>query len=148
MNDVLMTKRSSIPVVPNVSFQNNTSMLPSLHLSRKKWENQPKIFCWLFPVLWPPDVKNWLIGKDPHAGKDWRQENKGMAEDEMVEYHHRLNRLEFEQTPGGQRSLVCYSPWDHKESNKTSWLNNNNNNIFKNIGYSIYFSSAPFPALD
>ena len=72
-----MTKRSSIPVVPNVSLQNNTSMLPSLHLSRKKWENQPKIFCWLFPVLWPPDVKNWLIGKDPHAGKDWRKEKRG-----------------------------------------------------------------------
>ena len=78
-----MTKRSSIPVVPNVSLQNNTSMLPSLHLSRKKWENQPKIFCWLFPVFWPPDVKNWLIGKDPDAGKDWRRKEKGTTEDEM-----------------------------------------------------------------
>ena len=47
------------------------------------------------PILWPPDVKNWLIGKDPHAGKDWRQENKGMAEDEMVGWHHQLNRHEL-----------------------------------------------------
>ena len=47
-------------------------------------------------VLWPPDAKNWLIGKDPDAGKDWRQEEKGMTEDEMVGWHHRLNGLEFE----------------------------------------------------
>ena len=44
------------------------------------------------PILWPPDAKNWLIGKDPDAGKDWRQEEKGMTEDEMVGWHHRLNR--------------------------------------------------------
>ena len=48
------------------------------------------------PVLWPPDVKNWLIEKDPDAGKDWRQEEKGMKEDEMVGWYHRLNGLEFE----------------------------------------------------
>ena len=48
------------------------------------------------PIIWPPDVKNWLIGKDPDAGKDWRQEEKGMTEDEMVEWHHRLNEHEFE----------------------------------------------------
>ena len=52
------------------------------------------------PVLWPPDVKNWLIGKDPDAGKDWRQEEKGMTEDEMVEWHHWLDGHEFEQAPG------------------------------------------------
>ena len=51
------------------------------------------------PILWPPDAKNWLIGKDPDAGKDWRQE-KGTTEDEMVGRHHRLNGHEFEQTPG------------------------------------------------
>ena len=52
------------------------------------------------PILWPPDVKNWLIGKDPDVGKDWRQEEKGTAEDEMVEWHHQLDVHEFEQAPG------------------------------------------------
>ena len=62
------------------------------------------------PTFWPPDVKNWLIGKDPLAGKDWRQEEKGMTEDEMVGWHHWLNRLEFEQTPGdSEGSLVWCS---------------------------------------
>ena len=52
------------------------------------------------PILWPPDMKNWLIDKDPDAGKDWRQEEKGMTEDEMVGWHHQLNGHEFEQTLG------------------------------------------------
>ena len=51
------------------------------------------------PILWPPDVKNWLIGKDPDAGKDWRQEDKGKTEDEMVGWHHCLKGHEFEQAP-------------------------------------------------
>ena len=55
------------------------------------------------PVLWPPDAKNWLIGKDPDAGNDWRQE-KGMTEDEMVGWHHRLNGHEFEQAPGDREA--------------------------------------------
>ena len=79
------------------------------------------------PILWPPDVKNRLIGKDPDPGKDWRQEEKRMTEDEMVGWHHRLNGHEFEQAPGvgdGQGSLMCCSPWSHKESDKTEWLNN------------------------
>ena len=66
------------------------------------------------PILWPPAVMNWLIGKDPDAGKNRRQEEKGKIEDEMVGWHHRLNGLEFEQAPGvgdGQGSLMCYSPW-------------------------------------
>ena len=74
------------------------------------------------PILWPPDSKNWLIGKDPDAGKDWRREEKGMTEDEMVGWHHPLNGHKFEQTPGdgdGQGSLVCCSPWGHKESGTT-----------------------------
>ena len=60
------------------------------------------------PILWPPDVKSWLIGKDPDAGKDWRSEEKGITEDEMVGWHHWLNRHEFEQSPGdgkGQGNL-------------------------------------------
>ena len=78
------------------------------------------------PILWPPDAKSWLIGKDPDAGKDWRQEEKGMTEDEMVGWHHWLNGREFEQAPGvgdGQRSLVCCSPWGRKESDMTERLN-------------------------
>ena len=69
------------------------------------------------PILWPPDVKNWLIGKDPVAGKDWRQEKKGTTEDEMVGRHHQLNGCEFEQAPGvgdGQGSLACRSPWGRR----------------------------------
>ena len=69
------------------------------------------------PILWPPDGKSWLIGKDPDAGKDWGQEEKGVAEVEMVGWHHWLNWHEFEQTPGDsreQRNLVCGSPWGHK----------------------------------
>jgi len=71
------------------------------------------------PILWPPDVKNQLTGKDPDAGKDWGQEEKDVAEDEMVRQHHWLDRHEFEQAPGdseGQGSLVSYRPWGHKES--------------------------------
>ena len=71
------------------------------------------------PILWPPDVKNWLSGKDPDAGKDWRQEKKWTTEDEMVGWHHWLNRHEFEQAPGvgdGQGSLACCNPWGCKES--------------------------------
>ena len=61
------------------------------------------------PIPWPPDAKSQCTGKDPHGGKDWRQEEKGPTEDEMVGWHHRLNGHEFEQTPGdgeGQRSLA------------------------------------------
>ena len=66
------------------------------------------------PVLWPPDGKDWLLRKDPDAGKDWRQEEKGTTEDEMFGWHHRLNGHEFGETLGdseGQRSLVCCSSW-------------------------------------
>ena len=66
------------------------------------------------PILWPPDAKNRLIGKDPDAGKDWGQEEKGTTEDEMVGWHQRLNGSEFEQALAvgdGQGSLVCCSPW-------------------------------------
>ena len=78
------------------------------------------------PILWPPDAKNWLIGKDLDAGKDWRQEEKRTTEDEMVGWHHGLNGHEFEQVLGagdGQGRLACCSPWGHKESDTTEWLN-------------------------
>ena len=78
------------------------------------------------PILWPPDAKRWLTGKDPDAGKDWRQEEKGITEDEMVGWHHWLNGHEFEQGLGvgdRQGGLVCCSPWGHKEFDMTEWLN-------------------------
>ena len=78
------------------------------------------------PIVWPPDVKDWLIWKDHNTGKDWRREEKGMPEDEMVGRHHRLNGHEFAQTLGvgdGQGGLVCCSPWGCKESDTTEWLN-------------------------
>ena len=94
--------------------------------------NQP----WIFivgtdaeaPILWPPDVKSWLIGKEPDAGKDWRQEEKRVTEDEVFGWHLWLSGHESEQAPGdaeGQGSLVCCSPWGHKESDTTERLNKN-----------------------
>ena len=79
------------------------------------------------PILCLPDAKNWLIRKDPDAGKDWKQEEKGTTEDEMLGWHHQLNGHEFEQAPGdgdGQGSLACCIPWGRKELDMTEWLNN------------------------
>ena len=78
------------------------------------------------PVLWPPHVKSWLIGKDSDAGRDWGMEEKGTTEDEMAVWHHWLNGREFEWTPGvgdGQGGLVCCNLWGHKETDMTEWLN-------------------------
>ena len=78
------------------------------------------------PILWPPDAKNWFIWKDPGARKGWRWEEKGMTEDEMVGWYHRLNGHEFEWTLGvgdGQGSLACCSPWNRKELDTTERLN-------------------------
>ena len=78
------------------------------------------------PIFCPSDVKNWLIGKDPDAGKDWRQEEKGTTEDEMVGWHHWLDGHEFEKAPGvsdEQGSLACCSPWGCKELDMTEQLN-------------------------
>ena len=82
------------------------------------------------PIFWPPVAKNWLIGKDPDAGKDWRQEEKGTTEDEMVGWHYQLDGLEFEQTPGvgvGQGRLVSCSLWGCKELDMTECLNRKHN---------------------
>ena len=78
------------------------------------------------PILWPPDAKDWFIGKDPDARQNWREEEQRMTEDEMARWHHWLNGHEFEQTLGGgdgQGSLACFSPWGRKESDTTVWLN-------------------------
>ena len=82
------------------------------------------------PILWPLDAKNWFIGKDPDAGKDWRREEKGSTEDEMVGWHCQLNGHEFEQTPGvgdGHGELACCSPWgllrvEHNWVTELDWM--------------------------
>ena len=126
----------------------------SLGLQRIQLVNPKRNQSWIFigrthaeaetPILWPHDV-NWLIWKEPDAGKDWRQEEKGTTEDEMVQWHHRLDGHEFEQDPGvgdGQISLVCCSPWGCKESDKTERLNwteqNENKQSFSPLLVSIY----------
>ena len=78
------------------------------------------------PILWPPDVKNWLIGKHPDAEKDRRSEEKGMTEDKMVGWYHQLDGHEFEQALGvgdGQGCLVCCNPQGRKELDMSEWLN-------------------------
>ena len=95
-------------------------------------ENQPWIFIGRMdaeakaPILWPPDVKNWLIGKDSAAGRDWGQEEKGTPEDEIAGWHHWLDGRESEWTPGvgdGQGGLACCDSRGHKESDMTERLN-------------------------
>ena len=88
-------------------------------------------------ILWPPDVKSWLISKDPDAGKDWRQDEKGMTEDEMVGWHHWLNGCEFKQALGDsaeQGSLMCCSPLCYKKLDMTKGLNNNNKKLIWKVG--------------
>ena len=108
----------------------------SLHCKEIKLGNSKGDQPWIFiggvdaetPIFWPPDAKSWLIGRDADVGKDWRQEEKGTTEDEIVGWHYRLSGHESEQTLGareGQRSLVHCSPWGHAESDMTEWLNNN-----------------------
>ena len=78
------------------------------------------------PIIWPPHVKSWLIGKDSEAGRDWGQEEKGTTEDEMAGWHHQLNRHEFGWTLGvgdGQGGLACCDSWGRKESDTTEGLN-------------------------
>ena len=85
-------------------------------------------------ILWPPDVKNWITKNDPYTGKDWRQEEKGMTENEMVGWHPWLNRHEFEQAPGvgdGKGSLAWCSPWGcrvgHNWETKLNWCKHYDN---------------------
>ena len=101
-------------------------------------------------ILWPPDGKNWLIWKDPDGGKNWRQAEKGITQDEIVGWHHHLNGHEFEQALGvgdGQGSLVCRSPWGHKESDMTERLNWTDSifafhllsSLYEEVRYIIFF---------
>ena len=93
------------------------------------------------PMFWPPDTKNWFIGKDPDAGEDWRQEEKGTTEDETVGWHHRLNGQEFEQTWGDgeeQGNLACCSPWNYQ-----TWLNDSTTNIYQGIPGGLVAKNPP-----
>ena len=94
------------------------------------------------PIIWPPDAKSWLIGKDPDAGKDWGQEEKGTTEGEMVRWHHQVNGHGFGWTPGvgdGQGGLVCCGSWCHKESDTTDRLN------WLSLSLSMETSPSVFP---
>ena len=106
-------------------------------LDRKEIQSvHPKDQSWVFigrtdveaetPILWPPDMKCWLIWKDADAGKDWRREEKGTIEDEMAGWHHWLDGRESEWTLGvcnEQGGLACCDSWCHKESDTIEWLN-------------------------
>ena len=112
--------------VPWTARRSNRSILkeinPEYSLEGLMLKLKPQYFGHL---MWRMDS----LGKDPDAGKDWRQEEKGMTEDDMVGWHHWLNGHEFEQAPGvgeGQESLACCSPWGCKESDRTERLNNSN----------------------
>ena len=90
------------------------------------------------PVLWPPHVKSWLIGKDPDAGRDWGQEGKGTTEDEMAGWHHWLDGCEFEWTPrdgDGQGGLVCCDSWGRTELDTTEQLNWTELKNFNMVGF-------------
>ena len=135
---LMLKLKHQLPVVKNWCFQTFVLEKPlENHLDCKikpvnPKGNQP----WMFtgrthaegetPILRQPDAESWLIWKDPDAGKDWGQEEKGMTEDEMVGWHHRLNGHEFGWTPGagdGQGGLTCYGSWGHKESDTPERLN-------------------------
>ena len=91
------------------------------------------------PILWPPNAKNGLIGKDPDAGKDWSQEEKGVTEDEVVGWHHWLDGHEFEQASGvgdGQGSLACCSPWGHSVGH--NWATELNWKLENNKEWSLW----------
>ena len=99
------------------------------------------------PVLWPPDVKSWLIGKDPDSGRDWGQEEKGMTEDEMAGWHHGLDGHESEWTPGvgdGQGGLACCDSWGSKELDMTERLNWTEACLFSTFVICLDFFSIPF----
>ena len=96
-------------------------------------------------ILWPPDVKSWLIEKDPDAGKDWRQEEKGTTEDETVGWHHRLSGHEFGWTLGvgdGQGGLACCGSWGCKELDMTKRLNWTEQRLRNNFNIPSHLSDS------
>ena len=103
--------------VPGTARRSNQSILKEISPGCTKAET---------PILWPPHVKSWLIGKDSDAGRDWGQEEKGTTEDEMARWHHWLDGHESEWTPvvgDGQGGLACCDTWGLEESDTTERLN-------------------------
>ena len=132
--------RPNLPVTPGISWLPTFAFqFPMMNcgVGEDSWEflglqGDPRVFIGRTdaktetPILWPPHAKSWLIGKDPDAGRDWGQEEKGTTEDEMAGWHHRLDGHEFGWTPGvgdGQGGLACWNSWVCKESDTTEWLN-------------------------
>ena len=128
--------RLSLSVGRNVEKTIKVKTLESPLDCREIQPVHPKDQSWVFigrtdaeaetSVLWPPDAKNWLTRKDPDDGQDWRQEEKGTTEDEMVGWHHQLDGHGFGWTPGvgdGQGGVACCGSWGRKESDMTEWLN-------------------------
>ena len=102
----------------NLSFGGKIRAVPRRLWWRRQWHSTP--------VLWPPDAKSWLSGKDFDAGRDWGQEEKGTTEDEMAGWHHWLDGRRSQWTPGvggGQGGLACCDSWGCKESDTTERLN-------------------------
>ena len=111
--------------------------------------DQPWVFFWRndakaeTPILWPPHMKSWLIGKDSDAGRDWGQEEKGTTDNEMAGWHHWLDGCEFEWTLGhgdGQGGLACWDSLGSKESDMTEWINWTELNWWDQIPWSLFFS--------
>ena len=103
------------------------------------------------PVLWPPHVKSWLIGKDSDAGRDWGQDEKGTTEDEMARWHHQMDGREFEWTPGvgdGQGGLACCDSWGRKELDTTKRLNWTELNWTEYYTFAVFFVLFCFHMLD
>ena len=116
---VVMEKTLESPLDYKITSVNPKGNQPWIFIGRTDAEAE-------IPILWPPDSKSWLTGKDPDAGKDWGQEEKGLTEHEMVEWHHWLNGPGFGWTVGvgdGQGGLACCNSWGRKESDTTEWLN-------------------------
>ena len=109
--------------VPWIARRSNPSILKEINPEYSLEELMLKLKLQFFGHL---TTKRQLIGKDPDAGKDWGQVENGVTEDEMVGWHHQHNGHESEETPGDKWSRACYSPWGHKESDTTEWLNSNN----------------------
>ena len=110
--------------VPRTARRFNQSILKEISPEYSLEGLMLKLKLQYFKTETPSDGKKWLIWKHPDAGKDWRQE-KGMTEDRMVRWHHRLDGHRFEQAPGvgaGQQGLVCCNPWGPKESDRTEHL--------------------------
>ena len=126
--------------VPWTAGRSNQSILKEISPGCSLEGLMLKLKLWL--VLWPPDAKSWLVWKDPDAGKDWGQEEKGMTEDEMVGCHHRLDGHGFGWTPGvgdGQGDLECCDSWGCKESDTTEQLNWKGNTCVSQTTYVLQF---------